>query len=70
MDRREIRALIASRPASESLQEAAAAAAYEAALKAQQAGMPSSVKAQILMAYAEEWRAMSEESDAIQNAKD
>ncbi|QOI66983.1 hypothetical protein SEA_GARDENSTATE_71 [Microbacterium phage GardenState] len=70
MDRQKIRASIAARPDSETLAQAIAGAAYEATLEAQRAGKPSSVKASILMAYAEEGRAMREALEALESAGD
>ncbi len=68
MDRQTIRAAIAARPDSETLAEAIARAAYEATLEAQLAGAPSSVKAGILIAYAQEGRALREALAALESA--
>jgi len=65
MDAEQIRASVAARPDSETLQESYAAAAYEAALEAQRAGAPSSVRAGILTAYAQAWEAAEAELDAL-----
>jgi len=65
MDAEQIRASVAARPDSETLQESYAQAAYEAALEAQRAGAPSSERARILVAYAEEWAKVQAELDAL-----
>jgi len=65
VDPRQIRESVSARPDSETLQESYAQAAYEAALEAQRAGAPSSERARILVAYAEEWAKVQAELDAI-----
>ncbi|WP_136709395.1 hypothetical protein [Agromyces sp. H66] len=65
MDAAEIHASVAARPATESLQESFAQAAYAAALAAQQAGKPGSVVAGILTAYAAEWRTMRDTLESV-----
>lgn len=61
IDRAEIRRRIAAHAPEKSLKASAADAAYEAVLAAQEAGAPGSVRAGLLVAYAEEWKAMQAE---------
>ncbi|GAA4053444.1 hypothetical protein [Agromyces indicus] len=63
----EIRAAVAARPDSETLQQSYAAAAYEAALAAQNAGVPGSIRAGILMAYATAWRETQAALEAVES---
>lgn len=57
IDRDEVRVAIAETPG-ETLKDSAARAAYTALLAAQKAGAPGSIRAGLLVAYAEEARAM------------
>ncbi|GAA1950555.1 hypothetical protein [Agromyces allii] len=61
IDRAEIRRRIASHAPEEPLKVSAQRAAFEALSEAQAAGAPGSVKAGLLVAYAEEYRVLAEE---------
>ena len=66
----EIRERVAARPDTETVQESYAWAAYWSALELQDAGVPSSVRAGVLVDFARAWEAAEAELAALTGSAD